>query len=355
MLTGESVPVEKKENDAVTGGSLNTNGRLLIKVEKVGGETRLAAIVRLVEDAQASKAPIQKLVDRISAIFVPIVIGLALVTFFWWWLGYGLFIAGLLHGASVLVIACPCALGLATPTALATGCGAAARSGILIRNAEAIDRAIHVQVVAFDKTGTLTEGRLSVVAVKPVEGVTQEQLLFLAGSLSVGSEHPLSKALIKKAQEDQLSLKDPEKFKMIKDQGRGISGIIDNIEYFFGNQRLIESLGVSTDSVVIDVTGVSLSWVVSHQAGQYQLLGAIAFEDHVRDGAAIAIARLEKKHILPVILTGDNAQAAAKIASILKIKEVKANLTPEDKQNTIIAMQNEGTEKKSVAMVGDGP
>lgn len=354
MLTGESVPVEKKENDAVTGGSLNTNGRLLIKVEKVGGETRLAAIVRLVEDAQASKAPIQKLVDRISAIFVPIVIALALVTFFWWWLGYGLFIAGLLHGASVLVIACPCALGLATPTALATGCGAAARSGILIRNAEAIDRAIHVQAVAFDKTGTLTEGRLSVVAVQPVEGVTQEQLLFLAGSLSVGSEHPLSKALIKKAQQDQLSLKDPEKFKMIKDQGRGISGVIDHVEYFFGNQRLVESLRVSTASVVIDVTGVSLSWLVSHHNDQYQLLGAIAFEDHVREGAAIAIARLEKKHILPVILTGDNAQAATKIASILKIKEVKANLTPEDKQNTIIAMQNEGAQKKSIAMVGDG-
>lgn len=353
MLTGEAVPVEKAKGDGVTGGSLNANGRLVIQVEKTGKETRLASIVQLVENAQASKAPIQKLVDRISVVFVPIVIVVALMTFFGWWAN-GYLVQGLLHGAAVLVIACPCALGLATPTALATGCGAAARAGILIRDAEALERAAHVQVVGFDKTGTLTEGKLSVVSIVPVKGFDEQQILQWTASLSLSSEHPLAKALLNKAQTEQLDLTTPEAFRVIKEQGRGVSGQIKDTTYLFGNQKMLESFGLHSDQLPINVQGATLSWLVRYQDNQYELLGGVAFEDHIREGAKKAITELNAKQVDAVILTGDNIQAAEKVAKEVGIKEFYANLSPEDKQTHIVELGNKNGKKRSVAMVGDG-
>ncbi|MDI2112960.1 heavy metal translocating P-type ATPase [Commensalibacter nepenthis] len=353
MLTGEAVPVEKIKGDQVTGGSLNANGRLLIQVEKTGKETRLATIVQLVENAQASKAPIQKLVDRISAVFVPIVIVVALVTFFGWWIN-GYLVEGLLHGAAVLVIACPCALGLATPTALATGCGAAARSGILIRDAEALERAAHIQVVGFDKTGTLTEGKLSVVSIVPAEGFNVQQILQWTASLSLGSEHPLAKALLNKAKAENIELLTPESFRVIKDQGRGISGKINDVTFLFGNQKMIENFGLHGDQLPSDVNGATVSWLVRYQDGNYELLGVVAFEDHIREGANKAIAQLKAKQVKVVIVTGDNEQAAYKVANAVEVEEVYASLSPEDKQNLIVQLRSEAGQKRSVAMVGDG-
>lgn len=353
MLTGEAVPIEKTKGDGVTGGSLNANGRLLIQVEKTGKETRLASIVQLVENAQASKAPIQKLVDRISAVFVPIVIVVALVTFFGWWAN-GYLIEGLLHGASVLVIACPCALGLATPTALATGCGAAARAGILIRDAEALEQAAHIQVVGFDKTGTLTEGKLSVVSIVPAQGFTAQQILQWTASLSLSSEHPLAKALLRKAQEEKIELTTPDAFRVVKDQGRGVSGQLNGMTYLFGNQKMLESFGLHSDQLPIDASGATLSWVVRYQGEQYELLGGVAFEDHLREGARKAIATLQEKQVTAVILTGDNAQAAQKVAEAVGIKQFYANLSPEDKQTHITELGKQDGQKRSVAMVGDG-
>lgn len=353
MLTGEAVPVEKTKGDGVTGGSLNANGRLLIQVEKTGKETRLASIVQLVENAQASKAPIQKLVDRISAVFVPIVIVVALVTFFGWWAN-GYLIEGLLHGASVLVIACPCALGLATPTALATGCGAAARAGILIRDAEALEQAAHVQVVGFDKTGTLTEGKLSVVSIAAAKGFNAQQILQWTASLSLSSEHPLAKALLNKAQDEKVELTTPDAFRVIKDQGRGVSGQLEGVTYFFGNQKMLENFGLHSDQLPIDAQGATLSWLVRYQNEQYELLGGIAFEDHLREGAKKAIATLQENQVEAVILTGDNAQAAQKVAQAVGIKQFYANLSPEDKQTHIAKLENKNGQKRSVAMVGDG-
>ncbi|CAI3944841.1 cation-translocating P-type ATPase [Commensalibacter papalotli (ex Botero et al. 2024)] len=353
MLTGEAVPVEKAKGDGVTGGSLNANGRLVIQVEKTGKETRLASIVQLVENAQASKAPIQKLVDRISAVFVPIVIIVALITFFGWWAN-GYLVEGLLHSAAVLVIACPCALGLATPTALATGCGAAARSGILIRDAEALERAAHIQVVGFDKTGTLTQGKLSVVLVVPAKDFNELQVLKWTASLSLSSEHPLAKALLHKAQEENLSLITPESFRVIKEQGRGISGLIDGIPYLFGNQKMLESFGLAANLLPMDAQGATLSWLVRYHNNQYELLGGVAFEDHLREGAKKAIAELQAKQVEAVILTGDNAQAAQKVADAVGIHEFYANLSPEDKQTYIVKLGQKNGQKRSVAMVGDG-
>ncbi|CAI3937891.1 heavy metal translocating P-type ATPase [Commensalibacter communis] len=353
MLTGEAVPVEKIKGDQVTGGSLNANGRLLIQVEKTGKETRLASIVQLVENAQASKAPIQKLVDRISAVFVPIVIVIALVTFFGWWID-GYLVEGLLHAAAVLVIACPCALGLATPTALATGCGAAARSGILIRDAEALERAAHIQVVGFDKTGTLTEGRLSVVSVIPTERFNAQQILQWTASLSLGSEHPLAKALLNKAQAENIELITPESFRVIKDQGRGISGKIKDATFLFGNQKMLENLGLDGSQLPSDIQGATVSWLVRFKDEKYELLGVVAFEDHIREGADKAIAQLKAKQVKTVILTGDNEQAAYKVANAVGVDEIHANLSPEDKQKFIVQLGNEAGQKRSVAMVGDG-
>ena len=354
MLTGESLPIEKKIGDKVTGGSLNDNGRLSIKVEKTGRQTRLSAIIQLVENAQASKAPIQKMVDRISSIFVPVVIILALLTFLGWWLINGLFVIGLMHAAAVLVIACPCALGLATPTALATGCGAAARSGILIRDAETLERAVHVKKVAFDKTGTLTEGKLSVVSIVSLSDFSKKEILYHAASLSLSSEHPLAKALLSEASSYTISLKQPEEFRVIKEQGRGVMGKIKERVFLLGNQQMVESHGCKIPDVPSKIRSSTLSWLLEKMQDSYRLLGIVAFEDHVRSGSVEAVRRLKEHSIQSIMLTGDNEAVAKKIGNILRIDDVKANLTPEDKQQFIKKHGSKGIDHQSIAMVGDG-
>lgn len=354
MLTGESIPVEKKKDDPVTGGSLNENGRLVIRATKIGNETRLAAIVRLVESAQASKAPIQKLVDKISAVFVPIVILCAIITFICWWVNNTSLTIALLNAASVLVIACPCALGLATPTALATGCGAAARAGILIRDAEALENATHIQRVAFDKTGTLTEGHLSVATLTANNNYTEQYLLSLAASLSLSSEHPIAKALVKRAKQDNIPLTNPENFRVVKENGRGISGNINGDFYLFGNQILMNHLGINTHEINADLQEMTFSWLVQQKENMFHLVGGIAFSDTIRKGAKEAVQRLQQQHMDVILLTGDNQKVAQSIGKQLDIHDIRAELSPEDKHQLIVELGSKGKEGKAIAMVGDG-
>ncbi|CAK7192073.1 Copper-exporting P-type ATPase [Commensalibacter sp. Nvir] len=354
MLTGESLPVEKNVNDTVITGALNTTGRLVIKVSKIGSETRLAAIVRLVENAQATKVPIQKLVDRISSIFVPIVILAALLTFFVWWFFYGDLIAGLLHGASVLVIACPCALGLATPTALATGCAAAARAGILIRDAEALEKARRIKTIALDKTGTLTKGKLYVQSVIPFGNYNQKEIVFWSASLSKASEHPLAKAITVEATKTEHHLIEPKSFKVIKDQGRGIVGDLNGDQFWFGNEKMIEALGLHVPDLPSEVKGTSLSWLVRSKNNIHEIVGLVAFKDQIREGAMRLMDELKKRKIRPIILTGDNYHAAQEIGKALEVSDVYSNLSPEEKQKIIVTLSANRDKNGAVAMVGDG-
>lgn len=286
MLTGESMPVEKAAGAKVTGGSINVDGRLVIKTTAIGAETTLARIVRLVEGAQTSKAPVQHLVDRVSAVFVPAVLGISLLTFLAWWAATGNVTAAILHAVAVTVIACPCALGLATPTAIMVGTGAAARAGILIKDAEALERAHAVRAVAFDKTGTLTEGRPTVTELATADGTDEAVLLGMAAALQAGSEHPLAEAIRRRAEADGVTVKRAEDFRA--HAGRGVSGAVDGQRLILGNRRLLEESGVSVDGGLdrragaLEASGRTVSWL-AETAPQLRVLGLIAFGDRIRD------------------------------------------------------------------------
>ena len=349
LLTGESLPVARAPGDAVIGGSINGEGLLRVRTTAVGDASALARIVHLVEDAQAGKAPVQRLVDRVSAVFVPAVIGIAVVALVGWLVaGVGVEVA-LVHAVSVLVIACPCALGLATPTALMVGTGAAAKSGILIRDAEALERAHAVTVVVFDKTGTLTEGKPSVREVLALDG-DGDRLLGLAAAAQRGSEHPLAKAVLAAAAERGLVVAMPSAFKALA--GRGVEAIVEGRLVRIGSPRFMGELGVnraplSAEAEADEAAGATVVWVLEGE----RLLGAIAIGDRVRAGAVEAIARLRGRGIAPVLLTGDNRRAAAAVAGELGIERVIAEVLPQDKAREVAALRAEG---KVVAMVGDG-
>jgi Cu+-exporting ATPase len=353
MLTGEAIPVEKAPGDRVTGGSINLDGLLVVETMAIGAETTLARIVRLVEGAQASKAPIQRLVDRVSAVFVPAVLAIALVTFLAGWAVSGSPTAALLNAVAVMVIACPCALGLATPTAIMVGTGAAARHGILIRDAEALERAHAVTTVAFDKTGTLTEGRPTVGAMVPAAGVTSEELLRLVASLQAGSEHPLALAIRARAAADGVRPLPATAFRALA--GRGVSGSVAGATLAFGSCRLVEEGGAATADLdaqaeALGAAGHTVSWLArtSAPAG---VLGLVAFGDAVKPGAAAAVAALHRLGIRTLMLTGDGRGAAARVAAGLGIDEVAAGLLPEGKAEAVAALRARG---RVVAMVGDG-
>ena len=351
LISGESLPVPKQPGDKVTGGAINGEGRLIIKTLALGTETVLARIIRLVEDAQSAKAPIQKLVDKVSQVFVPVVLLIALATLLGWWL-YGAPIeTALINAVAVLVIACPCALGLATPTAIMAGTGVAARYGILIKDAEALERAHEVSAVVFDKTGTLTSGTPQIAHFSALDG-DEAQLLQAAGALQRGSEHPLAKAVLDACAARNLKVPDVMDSQSLT--GRGIAGTLQGRRLALGNRRLLEETGLSPGSLAAsakawETEGRTLSWLIE-QSPQPQVLGLFAFGDTLKTGALSAIQQLSARHISSHLLTGDNRGSAKVVAEALGITDVHAEVLPADKAATVTELKKTGV----VAMVGDG-
>jgi Cu+-exporting ATPase len=353
LITGESLPVAKMLGDTVTGGAINNDGLLVIETRAVGSETTLARIIRMVENAQAAKAPIQRLVDQVSAVFVPVVLVIALLTLLGWGFAAGDWQQALLNAVAVLVIACPCALGLATPTAIMAGTGVAARYGILIKDAEALEIAHAVNCVAFDKTGTLTVGHPTLVALEPAIG-SADDLLRLAAAVQQGSEHPLARAVMLAAEEKKIQVPSSSAVKALP--GLGMQAEVDGAIYHLGSPRLMQRLNVALETMQVTATqlesaGRSVSWLARETGGALQLIGLLAFGDSIKPHAATAIARLHAQHVRTVMLTGDNHGSAAAVAKALGITEVKAEILPADKAAVVAALKDDGSK---VAMVGDG-
>ncbi|MBV7495957.1 heavy metal translocating P-type ATPase [Pseudomonas sp. NPDC086112] len=351
LISGESLPVPKQPGDKVTGGAINGEGRLLVRTLALGAETVLARIIRLVEDAQAAKAPIQKLVDKVSQVFVPVVLLIALATLLGWWLYGAPLETALINAVAVLVIACPCALGLATPTAIMAGTGVAARYGILIKDAEALERAHEVSAVVFDKTGTLTSGTPRIAHLSAIEG-DEAALLQMAGALQRGSEHPLAKAVLDACTESDLTVADVSDSQSLT--GRGIAGNLDGRRLALGNRRLLEESGLSAGPLADSATtweteGRTLSWLIE-QSPEPRVLGLFAFGDTLKPGALQAVQQLSARNISSHLLTGDNRGSAKVVAEALGISDVHAEVLPADKAATVAALKRTGV----VAMVGDG-
>ncbi|KAF2408303.1 Cu+-exporting ATPase [Pseudomonas antarctica] len=351
LISGESLPVPKQPGDNVTGGAINGEGRLLVRTQALGAESVLARIIRLVEDAQAAKAPIQKLVDKVSQVFVPAVLVLALITLVGWWLYGASLETAIINAVAVLVIACPCALGLATPTAIMAGTGVAARYGILIKDAETLERAHAVSAVVFDKTGTLTSGAPKIAHLAAVDG-NEALLLQQAGALQRGSEHPLAKAVLDACSEQGLNVADVTASQSLT--GRGIAGTLDGRQLALGNHRMLEESGLSAGDLAgsaktWEAEGRTLSWLIE-QGPQPRVLGLFAFGDTLKPGALEAVQQLKARHISSHLLTGDNRGSARVVAEALGIDDVHAEVLPADKAATVAELKKTGV----VAMVGDG-
>ena len=353
LLTGESLPVSKNIGDLVTGGAVNAEGMLVLQATAVGGDTMLSNIIKLVEDAQAVKAPIQRLVDKVSAVFVPVVLLISVATFFGWGLLSGDWQQALLNAVAVQVIACPCALGLATPTSIMAGTGVAARYGILIKDAEALETAHAVNVVAFDKTGTLTEGKPALVAVEGI-GRTKDDVLALARAVQQYSDHPLAKAVEVKAQKEGAA-----KFSATNAQalaGRGVRADVEGTTVFLGNRKLLQEIGIvavdlSASATQHESAGRTVSWLAVQQDGIVELAGLLAFGDTLKPSAKLAVERLRSIGVDSVMLTGDNAGSAKNVANAVGITDFRAEVLPADKADVVAALKTAG---KVVAMVGDG-
>ncbi len=353
MLTGESVLVDKSVGSSVTGGAINHDGMLVIETRALSNESTLSHIIQMVEDAQAGKASIQRLVDQVSAIFVPVVLGIALITLLGWWYWSGNIEMAILNAVAVLVIACPCALGLATPTAIMVGTGIAAQFGILIKDAEALERAYQIEVVVFDKTGTLTEGKPQLVELVALDDQVsaQNQLLAIATALQRGSEHPLAKAVIAKA-DAQTELTALQATQLLALPGRGITGDIDGDTYLLGNQRLMQEKKINLGSLQSAhdqalAQGHTVSWLASGTT----LMGMLAFSDEIKASAKAAISQLRDLNIKTIMLSGDNRAAAERVGKQLSLDEVIAEVLPQEKAAHIEAIRAQGV---CVAMVGDG-
>ena len=356
MLTGESFPVNKTVNDVVTGGTINGEGLIIVKTTAIQSDSKLSKIIEMVESAQAKKAPIQRIVDRISAIFVPVILIIALITLLAWGIIYHDWQQALLHAVAVLVIACPCALGLATPTAIMVGTGVAARQGILIKDAEALETLHNVNTVAFDKTGTLTEGKPDLVEIDVVGTETPDQILSLAASMQAGSEHPLAKAMLSKAKQYDYAKN------ITSVTGSGVMATIDNTEYYLGSLRWMKSLNayfVNMDDKIDELTskGYTISFLAKQQAeDSVVILALFGFADVIKPEARNAIDALHQLHVNTVMLTGDNQQAANYVGQQLNLDKVIAEVLPQDKANYIYQLQKEShtNTNNQVAMVGDG-
>ena len=348
LLTGESLPVVKGPGDKVTAGAINADGLLRVKATAVGAGSTISRIIQLVEGAQASKAPVQRLVDRISAVFVPVVVAIAVVTFGLWWVVAADPQAAFVAAVSVLVIACPCALGLATPTAIMVGTGVAARHGILIKDADALERAHHVTAMVLDKTGTLTEGRPAVSDIIAVDG-DRFRLLSLAASAQQGSEHPLARAVLDAARAEGMELRPLGSFRALP--GRGLQASIDNRTILVGSLRLMRQSQVDVGllderAVEEESAGRTVMWVGEGE----RALGFISVCDPVKASAAAAVAKLKGMGVWTLMLTGDNRRAARVVAEAVGVDDLRAEALPEEKAAEVERLKASG---KVVAMVGD--
>ena len=354
MLTGESLPVPKREGDRVTAGAIATDGVLLVRTIAIGADTMLSRIIRLVEDAQAAKPPIQQLVDRVSAIFVPAVLVAAVLTLAGWAITGAEWETAIVNAVAVLVIACPCALGLATPSAIMAGTGAGARRGILIADAQALERAQQVDFVVFDKTGTLTVGQPRVTAVEAAPSVDADALLDQLAALQAENTHPLAHATRAYAVEQGRSITPAQSPEVLA--GRGTRGIVNGASLQLGNARWMDELGLDRSALqaradALEAQGNTVSWLAQSGEGGVQLRGLIAFGDALKPGAKAAVAALQARGVRTALVTGDNAGAARTVAAALGIDEVAAQVLPQDKAARVTAWQQSG---HVVAMVGDG-
>ncbi|MBA2132677.1 heavy metal translocating P-type ATPase [Capillibacterium thermochitinicola] len=350
MLTGESLPVEKRVGDPVVGATINKFGTFKFEATKVGKDTVLAQIIKLVEDAQGSKAPIQKIADQVSGVFVPVVIGIAAVTFLLWYLVAGDLTAGIVNAVSVLVIACPCALGLATPTAIMVGTGKGAESGILIKGGEHLEMAYQINTVVFDKTGTITKGQPEVTDILPLGGLAADQILRLAAIAEKSSEHPLGVAIYEKGKKEYGSLPDPEQFTALP--GRGVMAVVEGKEIYLGTRKLMVeqeiTLGASEQAIAkLEDEGKTAMLM----AVDRKLAAIIAVADTVKENAKEAIAELQRMGLAVYMITGDNRRTAAAIGKQVGIANVLAEVLPEHKAEEVEKLKKQG---KVVAMVGDG-
>ncbi|MGH8925598.1 MAG: heavy metal translocating P-type ATPase [Acidimicrobiia bacterium] len=350
MLTGESVPVDKMPGDRVAGSTINQQGLLTVRATAVGADTALANIVRLVEEAQAGKAPVQRLADRVSAVFVPAVIALALLTLAAWWLS-GDPTKGFVAAVAVLIIACPCALGLATPTAIMVGAGRGAALGVLIRGPEVLERSRRIETIIFDKTGTLTAGRMRLVEARPAAGIDEQTLLTMAAGVEAGSEHPVGRAVVDAARQRGLDLPDVTGFEAIP--GRGVAGTVDGTRVVVGGRKFLADEGMAV-SDALDQTAERLEAegnTVFFPGWDGEARGVLAVADTLKEGAIDVIRRLHDSGIQVAMITGDNRRTAQAIADQVGIDRVLAEVLPADKVEEVRRLQEGG---RVVAMVGDG-
>ena len=351
MLTGESIPVEKNKGDKVIGATINKSGYFKFQAAKVGKDTALAQIINLVEQAQGSKAPIQRLADTVAGIFVPTVLGIALVAFVIWFLIAGqTFIFALTAFIAVLVIACPCALGLATPTAIMVGTGKGAQNGILIKSADALERTCRIQTIVFDKTGTLTRGKPAVTDVKSTSGAGEGEILRLAASIEKGSEHPLASAILEAAGNNVEKISFPESFKALA--GKGVMARVESKEVLLGNRLLMQDNHISIEFFEDIISKLENDGkTVMLLAIEKNLIGIIAVADTLKEHAFEAVGQLQRMGIQTVMITGDNQRTAKAIAAKVGISKIFAEVLPEDKAKEIKKIQEGG---QITAMVGDG-
>ena len=350
MITGESIPIEKKKGDVVIGATINKTGSFQFKAEKIGSDTTLSQIIKLIEEAQGKKAPIQRFADVVSAYFVPVVISIAIISFLVWYLLVGkTFAFSLIAAVSVLVIACPCALGLATPTAIMVGTGKGAKKGILIKGGDALETAHKLKYVIFDKTGTITKGVPAVTDIVSLNNKSRDELLHLAASIEKDSEHPLAEAIVRKAQEKKIKLAKASAFQAIP--GLGVKAKIAKKAYIFGNAKLMKQSKLDISSIRDQIHDLERQGkTVMIIAGQRKIEGVIAVADTIKESSKAAVRALEKMGIHVFMITGDNERTAQAIAQIAGIDHVFAEVMPEDKANYVKKLQRKG----KVAMVGDG-
>ena len=359
LLTGESLPVAKGPGDRVTGGAINGEGVLVVRTTAVGGASMLSRIVAMVESAQAKKPPIQQTVDRVSAVFVPAVVLIALATLLGWGLARGDWAQAVVNAVSVLVIACPCALGLATPATLMVGTGLAARRGILVRDAQALELMRDVAVVALDKTGTLTEGKPTLVGLQPSTALPggEAEALALAAALQAGSEHPLARAVLQAAQQRGVAAPQASEVKAVP--GRGLEGLVGGRRLLLGSaawmaERGLADAGLAAQAAAWQAEGRSVSWLAVVDHGPPQALALLAFGDPPKPQAAAAVAALQAEGVRCVLLSGDNRGAAEALARLVGLREVQAEVLPADKARAVQALRQGLQPGQRVAMVGDG-
>lgn len=350
LVTGESIPVEKKKGDAVIGSTINKQGAFIFKAIKVGADTVLARIVRLIEDAQSKKAPIQRFADEVSAYFVPIVIGIAVVTFLVWYLALAAELEfALIAAVAVLVIACPCALGLATPTAIMVGTGKGALQGILIKGGDALESAHKLKYIIFDKTGTITKGKPAVTEIVPLHNLPEQKIVEIAASMEKNSEHPLADAIIAEGKAKKISWKKVTHFQALV--GRGVKAKVAGTEYYLGNMRLMKEKKISLASHGSTIKKLEHEGkTVMILAKKKKVLGLIAVADEIKEDSPQAVAALKKMGIISYMITGDNERTAKAIAQKAGIDKFFAEVLPEQKTEYVKKLQKQG----KVAMVGDG-